>query len=223
MTRSLVSRRRAPLAAVAMLLAGAGGAAVAPAAAQAAGLTVTGTCFAAGEPVALSGSAFTPGAAVALGGAVTAAAQADALGTFAVQVPAPPVPGVMPRVATITAVDQGNPANTATLRLRVVRRAFGSNFPVAGRPQRRTTWRFAGFAPGRPIYGHFRLRGRPMGTHRFGVARGRCGTLVVRARHVPVDRVRPGGWTLKLDQRAADRPGTPGSTAGFRIVRRLPL
>jgi hypothetical protein len=45
----------------------------------------------------------------------------------------------------------------------------------------------------------------------------------VRARRVPVDGVRPGRWTLTLDQRAADRPGTPGSTVRFRIVRRLPL
>jgi hypothetical protein len=215
--------RRLPMVAAAALLGGAGAAIVAPGTALAAGLTVTGTCFSAGEPVAISGSAFTPNAPVAIGGAVAAAAQADALGTFSAEIQAPPVPGVMPRIATITAVDQANPANTATLRLRVVRRAFGSNFPVAGRPEQRTTWRFAGFAPGRAIYGHFRLGGQPTATHRFGVARGGCGTLVVRARRVPVDDVLPGRWTLKLDQRAADRPEAPGSTARFRIVRRLPL
>jgi hypothetical protein len=223
MPRFVAHPRRLPVAAAAGLLAGAALAVVVTAPALAAGLTVTGTCFSAGEHVAVSGSAFTPNAPVAIGGAVTAAAQADALGTFTVAIQAPPVPGVMPRIATISAVDQANPANTATVRLRVVRRAFGSNFPVAGRPQEPTTWRFAGFAPGRSIYGHFRLRGQPMATHRFGVAHGPCGTLVVRDRRVPVDDLRAGRWTLTLDQRPADRPGTPGSTARFRIVRRLPL
>jgi hypothetical protein len=118
-------------------------------------------------------------------------------------------------------VDGANPANTATLRLNVVRAAFASNLPIAGRPHDMTTWRFAGFASGRPIYAHFLLGGRSRGDYRFGVARGVCGTLTARAPRIPgVRRLRPGHWTLKLDQRRSYRPSTPGSAATFNIVRR---
>ena len=55
-------------------------------------------------------------------------------------------------------IDQANPANTATMRVRVVREAYGSNLPIAGRPRELTTWRFAGFVPGRPIFAPLRAR-----------------------------------------------------------------
>jgi hypothetical protein len=194
---------------------------VAPAGAQAAQLTATGTCFASGQRVAISGTAFTPGAPVALTGDVRGGAQADTAGTFTTQITAPPVAGLGPRTVIVTAVDRVNAANRATLRLKVVRAAFGSNLPLAGRPRERTTWRFVGFVPGRPIYAHFVLHGRLRGDYRFGVARGDCGTLSVRAPRIPgVRKLRPGRWTLKLDQRMTYRKRTPGTTVRFRIARR---
>jgi hypothetical protein len=197
------------------------GALLAPAGAHAAQLTVTGACFASGQRVPISGTAFTPGAPVTLTGDVSGAAQADTAGAFTAQIAAPPVAGLGPRSVSVTAIDRLNPANRATLRVKVVRTAFGSNLPLAGRPRATTTWRFAGFAPARPIYAHFLLRGRVRGDYRFGVARGGCGTLSVRARRVPgVRRLRPGRWTLKLDQRMTYRKGTPGTTVRFRIARR---
>jgi len=189
--------------------------------AGAASLTVEGTCFASGQQVPVTGTTFTPLAAVTIGGAVAATAQANAAGTFEVPVVAPSVPGLGPRTVTLTAVDGANAANTATLALNVVRAAFGSNLPIAGRPHDTTTWRFAGFAPGRPIYAHFLLGGRSRGDYRFGIARGVCGTLTARAPRIPgVRALRPGRWTLKLDQRPAYHESTPGSQATFRIVRR---
>jgi hypothetical protein len=57
------------------------------------------------------------------------------------------------------------------------------------------------------------------GSHRFGVARGVCGTLRVQASRIPgVARVTAGQWTLKLDQRRRYRPSTPGATTTFRIA-----
>ena len=192
-----------------------------PASARAAELTVAGTCYASGQPVTLSGSAFTPGAEVGIGGGVTGAAQADATGMFTTAVTAPPVAELGPRTVTVTAVDRANAANVGTVALKVVREAFGSNRPIAGRPRDITTWRFAGFEPGRPIYAHFLLDGRLRGNYRFGVARGECGTLSVRAPRIPgVRTLGPGRWTLKLDQRMTYRRATPGSTVTFRIVRR---
>jgi hypothetical protein len=189
--------------------------------AGAASLTVTGRCFASGQQVLVTGTTFTPLAAVTIGGAVAATAQANAAGTFQVPVVAPSVPTLGPRTVALTAVDGANAANTATLALNVVRAAFGSNLPIAGRPHDTTTWRFAGFAPGRPIYAHFLLGGRSRGDYRFGVARGVCGTLTARAPRIPgVRALQPGRWTLRLDQRPAYHESTPGSEATFRIVRR---
>ena len=204
------------------LLAGAiAGLLLAPAGASAAQLTVKGTCFAARQQVAVSGTAFTPAAPVTIAGDVTGAAQADAAGVFATQIAAPPVAEIGPRLVTVTAVDGANPANTATLRFKVVREAYGSNRPVAGRPHELTTWRFAGFAPAQPIYAHFLLDGRSRGDYRFGVAQGDCGTLTARAPRIPGMRaLAPGRWTLKLDQRMTYHETTPGSEVTFRIVRR---
>jgi hypothetical protein len=194
---------------------------LAPATAAAADLTADGGCFAAGQSVTISGTAFTPGAPVAIAGDVAGAAQADATGAFTAQITAPAVGGLGPKTVTVTAVDRINASNTATLRLAVVREAFGSNLPLAGRPTEITTWRFAGFAPGQPIYGHFVLDGRSRSDYRFGVATGDCGTLTVRApRMAGVEHLRPGRWTLKLDQRPRYRPSSPGNTWRFRIVRR---
>src|SRR3954447_25746726 len=131
-----------------------------PAGADAADLTIRGACFASGQRLVLSGTSFSPGAPVAIAGDVTGAAQADAAGTFTTAIVAPLVAELGPRVVTVTAVDRVNQTNTSTLRMKVVREAFGSNRPVAGRPQEVTTWRFAGFAPGRPIYAHFLLGDR---------------------------------------------------------------
>src|SRR4051794_30326292 len=189
--------------------------------AAAASLSVTGTCFASGQQLVVTGTTFTPLATVAIGGAVVVTARADAAGTFRLPIAAPAITGLGPHTVTVTAVDGANAANTATLRLDVVRAAFGSNLPIAGRPHDTTTWRFAGFAPGRPIYVHFLLGGRSRGDYRFGVARGACGTLTAEAPRIPgVRALQPGRWTLKLDQRKTYRVSTPGSAATFRILRR---
>jgi hypothetical protein len=192
-----------------------------PAPARAADVTTPGSCFSSGQRLTLSGSSFTPGTPIAITGDVTGTAQADAFGTFTTQIVAPAVAELGPREVTVSAVDQTNPMNVSTLRIEVVHEAFGSNRPVAGRPRQITTWRFAGFVPHRPIYAHFLLDGRARGDYRFGVARGNCGTLTVRAARVPgVRTLAPGRWTLKLDQRMTYDDAAPGSSVRFSIVRR---
>jgi hypothetical protein len=212
--RSIVRRMLAGVVAGLLLL-------LSPAAADAADLTVPTACFASGQRLTLSGTSFTPDAPIAIAGDVTGAAQADLAGAFTTAITAPQVAELGPRAVTVTAVDQANPANVATLRVRVVHEAFGSNRPVAGRPRELTTWRFAGFVPDRPIYAHFLLGGRSRGDYRFGIARGVCGTLTARAARIPgVPVLAPGRWTLRLDQRMTYDDATPGSTARFSIVRR---
>lgn len=216
--RSATGRRRLVVAVAAACVV----ALVAPAASYAGSLTVTGTCFASGQRVAIAGTAFSPAGTVALGGGVVGGvAQVNTAGAFAATVTAPAVPELGPRIVPVTAVDQANPANSATTQIKVVRQAFGSNLPVAGRPDDVTTWRFAGFAAGKPIYAHFLLEGRVRGDHRFGVARGDCGTLTARAARIPgVTALQPGRWTIRLDQSRTYRAGTPGSVARFQIFRR---
>ena len=213
--------RAAVGAAVAAALAAAALLAAAARDARATDLTTTGTCFASGQRIVLSGAGFTPGGPVAISGVPGRAVQADALGAFTTEVEAPAVGTLRPATVVLTAVDGANPATTARLRIPVVREAFGSNVPVAGRPHEQTVWRFAGFVPERPIYGHFVLAGRWRADYRFGVARGACGTLSVRAPRIPVAGARrPGRWRLKLDQRRRYRATTPGRAVRFDIVRR---
>src|SRR3954454_10516733 len=106
--RSLIRKLLAATVAVLLLV---------PAGADAAELTVRGTCFAAGQRIVFSGAAFGPGAPVSIAGDVTGAAQADAAGMFTTEIVAPPVAELGPRSVTVTAVDGMNPANTATMRL----------------------------------------------------------------------------------------------------------
>ena len=190
-----------------------------PAGARAGDVTTIGRCFSSAQPLTISGSSFTANTRVSIAGDVTGAAQADASGAFSTTLTAPTVTELGPRTVTMVMVDESNPVNTATVRVRVVREPYGSNLPLAGRPTEQTMWRFAGFTTDRPIFGHFLLDGRLRGTYRFGVARGVCGTLRVRAPRIPVDRVSAGRWTLKLDQRKRFRRTGPGATTTFRISR----
>jgi hypothetical protein len=208
------------------LAAGAVGAAAlaVPGAADAAVIATQGACFFTGQPVPLNGRAFTPGAIVTIGGGVAGTAQADPAGSFTAPLQAPAVSTIAPRTIGVTATDGANAANTATTTFRVVRAPLTTNAPVGGRPRQRTTWRFAGFPPGRPIYGHYRVAGRTMANFRFGRTQGPCGTLTVRARRVPVaaSRLRTGVWRLQLDNRRTYRRTTaPRRVVRFRIFRAL--
>jgi hypothetical protein len=171
-------------------------------------------CYASGQRMVVAGVGFTPNVAVTVvgqGGPAT-----NGQGAFVIAPRAPRVPGLAPGATTLVAFDPSG--LVATLTVPVVPRLFGTNAPLAGRRHARTTWRFAGFlAAGQPIYGHFRTRGRTVATYRFGIPTGACGTLTVRAPHLPVRRVRAGRWRLKLDQEPDYRPGTPGRIVRFRF------
>lgn len=193
----------------------------APAAADAASIGAQGTCFVSGQPVPIAGSGFTPGGFTSLSGDAFGNAQADAAGNFSAPVSAPIVSTIAPRTVTVTATDGSNRANTAATQFPVVRDVLVSNAPVSGRPRQRTTWRFAGFAPGRPIYGHFRFKGRTQRNYRFGVAVAPCGTLVVRAARVPVQTLRSGRWVLQVDQHRTYRRSGARRVFRFQLFRTL--
>jgi hypothetical protein len=190
-------------------------AAATPGTAQAAGVT----CYASGQPITVTGAGFAPFAPLSIvGAAAPASATADASGTLApTQVPAPAVRTLAPRSVEIVIREVQNPVIEARIEVGVVREPFASNAPTGGDPGRTTTWRFAGFVPGRPIYGHFRWHGRTRGDFRFGVAGGTCGTLTARARRLPVGRPAAGRWQLKLDQERRYSARTPGRVIAFAL------
>ncbi len=195
----------AALACVALLVPAAG--------AGAAMLRTDRMCYATGDTIALGGSAFMPNANVALRGAMSPTT--DPLGRFETTALAPRGGRFLPTTARFVATDPTG--LMATVDVLVVRRRFDTNLPLAGRPRTRTWWRFAGFEPGRPIFGHFRTGGRTVRTFRFGVAHDACGVLSVRAPRLPVASPRPGVWRLKLDQESAYRRKAAGRIFGFRV------
>ncbi len=188
-------------------------------AANAATLAIPAACLPQNElNIPVSGSGFSPNATVTITGApVTITAQTDATGSFATTFLSPANNSFSPKPGTLTATDSLNPAVTATAPFQYLR--FGSNLPLNGRPGATTTWRFAGFAAGKSIYGHFRFGGKTIRNYRFGKASGPCGILKARARRLPA-RSRPGTWRLQIDQRMSYSDATrPRVTASFTIRR----
>jgi hypothetical protein len=195
------------------------GALAAPASAQAASIAVQAPCFVSGQPVPVAGSGFTPNTPITLNGDASGSATSDPGGAFSAPLIAPAVTTIAPKTVTVNASDPANPANAATVSFPVVKGVYVSNVPINGRPAEKTTWRFAGFQSGGPVYGHFRLNGRTERNYRFGTAQGACGTLVAHAARVPVRNLLAGMWTLQLDQSPHYAGASPHRTFRFRIYR----
>jgi hypothetical protein len=197
----------------------AAGALVVPASgAAAAQLRPARACYASGETIMLAGSGFTPNVVVSVAG--QASPSTDPAGGFNLAPRAMAVTGLEARAMRFVALDTtATMPIGATIDVPVVRSVFATNAPLAGRARRPATWRFAGFfTTGQPIFGHFRTRGRTVRTYRFGLAQGPCGTLVVRAPHLPVRRPQPGRWRLKLDQNPRYEARAPGRIIRFRVA-----
>lgn len=191
-----------------------------PATASAATLQAAATCAPGGADVPVTGTGFSPNATVNLSGNTgSGSVETDATGAFQTTIPAPTVSDFSTHTLTLSAVDGLNPAVTATTSFGVVKELFATNFPVNGRPSSTVRWQFAGFQPGKPIYGHYRYHGKTVRNYRFGVAKGVCGTLSVRARRLPA-KSKPGTWTVQFDQaKSYNRFTKPRRVASFTIIR----
>lgn len=205
-------------------------AALIPAApAAAASLRADRACYVEGQPMRLQGSGFLPGAPLAVGGTGTSTltGTADAAGAFGAILGAPDagalgVDGVGRARLRITATDTATGLQAAT-DVSVAAFAFGTSSGLKSARARRT-WRFSGFVRStKPIYGHFRHRGRTYANYRFGVPRGACGLLTARAPGIPVRNPRGGKWTVQIDQRRTysrtTRPRLTSSTTVFLVPR----
>jgi hypothetical protein len=193
-----------------------------PAAASAATLSASVQCAFGGAQVPVTGNGFSPNGEVGITSnspSVSGSSTADATGAFTGTLTVPSVSDFSVHTLSLTATDAANPATTAVLNLPVVKEAFATNFPIDGKPTSRVTWRFAGFTPGKPIYGHFRYRAKTVRNFRFGMASGPCGTLSIKTRRLPATS-HPGKWTVQFDQVAAyNRFTKPRRVASFRIIR----
>jgi len=165
------------------------------------------------EAVELRGSGFTPASAVDVyidGVVADQNVFVDSDGTFGTRggnVPAPRQPkGERP--FTVTAVERGNPVNTAAQSAQVT--AFGVDVrPLGGPPRGRAWFTGRGFTGGGPVYAHYSRKHRPRRTVRIATPALPCGTFHVKRSRFPVAKPKPGPWTIQFDQQRAFRAEPP--------------
>jgi hypothetical protein len=179
--------------------------ALAPAA-QAATVSVTPQkpCYRSGETIGMFGSGYTPGGPVDItaDGQSIGNTPADGAGNFGGRLE---VASSTVRVKTYTATDRSNPANTASVPLRVSPLSVFVS-PRNGAPGRRLRIVARGFTTGRRLYAHV-VRGSRRNTVAVGRLRGPCRRLRTRRRLFP-SRARPGVYTVQFDTRRRYSPGT---------------
>ena len=186
-----------------------------PAAAQAAALQPLKPCYISvtqrtpGEPdvvtreaLDLAGSGFTAGALVdvSFDGKVDRTIQADGNGNLPPQVLQSPYQARGQGAFTLTAAEQGNPANVIALPSRTT--ALELNLrPRRARPSERIRFSGSGFTAQRAVWAHYLFKGKRRKTVRLVRRIDKpCGTFSVRRRQIPVKHPGIGKWRLQVDQ-----------------------
>lgn len=182
-------------------------------------------------PLTITGTGFGPGARVELRrGARSVLATAAADGTLSAQLSvldlltARRTPGSSR--FTVVANDVGGatgspPAQGISneIALRAAPLAFTAR-PVRAKPSARVTFRLSGFAPGRIVYAHYRLRGEVRANVPFGRASNPCGLLTTRRRQIPVANPETGLWRVQFDHnRRFSATATPRLSATINVFR----
>ncbi len=190
--------------------------------AGAATISTDAACYVAGGQIGVSGAEFGPGNPVFLQGEqMFASVPADASGVLSATLTAPSLGAVIGptfKSFTLTATDQTTRA-AASSTIKVANLTFATNGGVKS-PKAKRIWSFSGFLqrPGKPIYGHFRYRGKTYADYRFGVPKGPCGMLKKRAPGIPAKRVRTGKWNIQVDfERRYKRNVSPRVTSSTTI------
>lgn len=163
------------------------------------------------EDMSVAGSGFTPNALVdvLVDGRVERSVQADAAGNLAVPAIDSPYRRTGQGPFSVTANEQGNPANAVTVQSNVTALAL-SLAPRRARPASRVRFRGRGFTGTGGVYAHYLFRGKLRKTVKLKAkAAGPCGTFTVRKRQIPV-KPRLGKWTLQVDQEKTYTPTPVG-------------
>jgi hypothetical protein len=154
------------------------------------------------EGLDLGGSGFTPNALVdvSFDGKLDRTVQADATGSLPPQVLQSPYRARGEGPFTLTAAEQGNPANSVTLTSRTTALALRLR-PREAVPRRRIRFSGRGFTEQKAVWAHYLYKGKVRKTVRL-VRRidNDCGRFSVRRKQIPVKNPRTGNWTLQVDQ-----------------------
>jgi hypothetical protein len=174
---------------------------VAPAAANAATLVTSRTCYTEGQTFLAGGSGFTPNGPVDFfrDGSSIGATTAGPTGSFAISAKAPLIAPTRERAFTFRGQDRGNPANGATLNLRVTQLDVDVK-PTGGKPNRKRKVTARGFLLGKKLYAHVRRGRRYRKTVRIAKLKSPCGTAKARKR-IFSRHARPGTYTVQFDAR----------------------
>jgi hypothetical protein len=180
----------------------------APAAAGAATIAAAPArpCYGAGEPIALTGSGYTPNGQVTItsDGAPLGTDEVEADGSFLGELTVGLASGE--KIKTYGAQDQSNPANSATVQLRISALTLTLR-PRRGRPDRRFRIRAKGFTTGENLYAHV-VRRRSRRTVKLGRLKGDCHELSTRRRLFPRSVAR-GTYRVQFDTRRKYSRKTP--------------
>jgi hypothetical protein len=178
--------------------------------------------------VPVVGSGFSPNGDVALSTTSASSAtpknlanvRADANGNIASRVDPPAFRShsTMEQSFNLIASEVANPANTAMSTFREVRFGFDAS-PSTGRPARRVTYTARGFLPGKPVYAHFRFRGKTRRDVNVGVAGEPCGIASKKMRLLPT-KTRFGRWTIYMDQAPTYSKSTLLQAKGSLVIQR---
>jgi hypothetical protein len=156
------------------------------------------------EPMQITGAGFTANASVDLtidGQPVEGGSglQTDQNGNL----PLPPVPAPFVRRGsrefTVTLTEVNNTVNTVSATASST--ALGVSVkPEEARPSDRIRFKGRGFTEDRPIYAHYRYKGKVRKTVRMARKPDSCGSFEVRRRQIPVKRPGLGLWKIQFDQ-----------------------
>ena len=175
------------------------------------------------EDMNLAGSGFTPNALVdvLVDGRLERSVPADAAGNLTVAALDSPYRASGQAPFSVTAAEQGNPANSVTAQSNVSALALSLR-PSRARPTSKVRFRGRGFTGAGGVFAHYLFRGKLRKTVRLKAkAAGPCGTFTVRKRQIPL-KPRLGKWTLQVDQQKAYSPTPMGINVLLTItVERL--
>jgi hypothetical protein len=170
-----------------------------PAAASAASLSVSKSCYGPQEKVSFSGGGYTANGQVSLsvGGQQLGVTNANQVGEIAVSLPAPSIKGKQ-RTDLFTATDQTNLALTANAPVRLT--SLNVNVtPKNGDPSKSKRIVARGFTGGKTLWAHVR-RGSNKRNVKIGKLKGACKTLDVK-RKIFLPNAVPGVYSVQFDSK----------------------
>ena len=170
-----------------------------PAAASAASLSVSKSCYGPGERVSFSGGGYTANGqvAVSVGGQQLGVTNANQVGEIAVDLPAPTIKGKQ-RTDVFTATDQTNLALVATAPVKLTSLNVKVT-PKNGDPSKAKRIVARGFTSGKTLYAHVR-RGKNKRNVKVGKLKGACKTLDVK-RKIFLPNAAAGVYNVQFDSK----------------------